>query len=627
MEKGALLQVAGLTTAFPTRRGLVRVVDDVSFTLAQNETLAIVGESGSGKSVLCLSVMGLIEAPGRVVAGAVRYGGRDLLAEPERHLRALRGADLGMVFQEPKSSLNPVITVGEQICEALYRKHRLRGAAATKRAAELLDQVRIPAPLQRLKQYPHELSGGMCQRVMIAIAIAGDPKILIADEPTTALDVTTQAQTIDLLSELQRALGMAILFVTHDLAVVAEIADRVAVMYAGRIVETAPVGMLFRQPRMPYTAGLLAAVPDPHAPERQRLQAIPGVVADPAALPSGCAFHPRCAFAEAACRAAVPTLAPLTKDHLVRCVRAETGQISHPPTVADTASAPALLRGAASAPLIEVRGLETGFPVRRGVFGGTKTWTKAVDGVDLTIYRGETLGLVGESGSGKTTLGRSILRLATPRTGTIRYDGVDLVSLRGEALKPFRSKMQIVFQDPATSLNPRMTVAAAIREALQIHGHTSSDEAIVALLEQTGLSAAHLNRTPGAFSGGQRQRIGIARALAVRPEFLVADEPVAALDVSVQAQIVNLLDDLRQALGLTMLFISHDLGVVRTLSDRIAVMYRGRIVEVGTVEQVFNAPRHPYTAKLLASVPARDPERSRRAARGSRAAAEGAATQ
>lgn len=603
-----LLDVRGLTVEFGTGGGTVHAVNDVSFTLAAGESLAIIGESGSGKSVTVQSLMGLIKRPpGRIAKGQALYRGRDLLALPEEELRQIRGPEIAMIFQDPMSSLNPVLSIGLQLTEALREHRGISQAEADRQALEMLELVGIANPAMRMRSYPHQFSGGQLQRIGIAMALVCKPSILIADEPTTALDVTIQAQIVELVARLQRQLGMAIIWISHDLSLVAGFVDRVAVMYAGSIVECAPVRDIFRDTAHPYTIGLLRSIPSLTA-DRTRLVPIKGAPPNLLLKPSFCAFAPRCEFATARCRSERPTQEPSGPDHQVACwewrglarpepVRAGEHQVAVMPT--------------GPTPLLSVSGLKVHYPIRRGVLRRQVGAVQAVDGVSFEVYRGETLALVGESGCGKSTTGRAILGLERPSAGSIRFDGDDYAQPSGELLAKRRRNMQMIFQNPFGSLNPRMTVGRIIGEGLRAQriGTRASREARVAeLLKLVGLRADLKTRYPFELSGGQRQRVGIARALAADPKFIIADEPISALDVSIQAQIVNLLDDLKSQLGLTYLFIGHDLSMVRYLSDRVAVMYLGRIVEIGATEDVFGAPRHPYTKALLSAIPVPDPE-------------------
>jgi peptide/nickel transport system ATP-binding protein len=558
-----VLSVAGLTTSFLRERQWIPVVRNVSFDIAAKETVAIVGESGSGKSVSALSIMRLIPKESGRIEGRVMLAGRDLMMLPEASMKDIRGNEIAMIFQEPMTSLNPVLTIGFQIAEALIQHRGLSRAAAEAETIRLLDRVRIPAAKSRFHEHPHRFSGGMRQRVMIAMALACKPKLLIADEPTTALDVTIQAQILELLKELQQEEGMSILFITHDMGVVAEIADRTVVMYGGQAVETDATARIFASPSHPYTRALLAAVP--------RLGSMDG--------------RPR------------PMRFPI--------VDKVTGTSDEPTETPDTVST-------AERPLLEVSNLTTRFPIRSGLFGKVSGRVHAVENISFSLCAGETLALVGESGCGKSTTGRSILKLIEPDTGTVLIDGQDVLAMNGRTLRDFRKHMQIVFQDPFASLNPRMSVGTAIAAPLLANGLATAAQArekVADLLTRVGLTADMAARFPHEFSGGQRQRICIARALALGPKLIVADEAVSALDVSVKAQVVNLMLDLQASMGLAYLFISHDIAVVERMSHRVAVMYLGEIVEIGPRAAVFGNPQHPYTKKLMAAVPVPDPAR------------------
>jgi ABC-type glutathione transport system ATPase component len=541
---GPLLAVEGLRVAFGSGPGALEVVHGLSFSVGRGETLALVGESGSGKSVTCLALMGLLPRPGaRVTAGRALFEGRDLLSLPDPELRAIRGDRIGMVFQEPMTSLNPVVTIGLQMTEALRAHRGLGTREARRRAAEMLGLVGLSAPERRLRQYPHELSGGMRQRVMLAMAMSLEPALLIADEPTTALDVTIQAQILELMRELQRRFGTSLILVTHDMGVVAEMADRVLVLRHGRAVEEGACAPLFRAPAAAYTRELLAAVP--------RID-----------------------------------------------------------TLGDRTAAPG------RTPVLKVAGLAKRFGRGPGWWRrGEGNAVRAVDGVALELGAGETLALVGESGSGKSTLGRLVARLEEPDAGRIEVAGEDITQTKGVALRRLRRAVQMVFQDPYASLNPRFTIGGTLVEPMVIHGLASGREArdrAAALLRRVGLAPEALQRYPHEFSGGQRQRIAIARALASEPRIVIADEPTSALDVSVQAQVLDLLEGLQAELGLSLLFISHDLAVVRRVSHRIAVMRAGRILELAPADRLFERPLHPYTQALLAAVPVPDPALARR---------------
>ncbi len=606
-----LLQVEGLKTWLGEGENPVRAVDGVDLEIRRGETFALLGESGCGKSMTALSIMRLLPPAGRIQGGVVRLGGTDLLTLPEHAMRQERGGRMGMIFQEPMTSLNPVLTIGAQIAESVRIHDPGSRDNVNGRVLELLKAVGIPDPERRLKEYPHQLSGGMKQRVMIAIALAGRPELLIADEPTTALDVTIQAQVLGLMKDLQKESGMAILLITHDLGVVAEVADRVAVMYAGQVVETAPCKQFFREPRHPYSRKLFRSLPG-EGKRGQKLAVIKGMVPPLDRVFSGCRFLERCDHAMEVCERQVPEWRAISTGHGLRChleewrPLAETTAQEEPAAGASPASADQLL---------EVDDLKLYFPIHKGFLKRVVGHVKAVDGVSLTIPPGHTLALVGESGCGKTTVGKGILQLTPPTEGSVRYGGDELTRLRGEALRRRRSDLQIIFQDPVASMNPRMLVRDIVAEGLVAQGLGGSraerEQRVEELLQQVGLPAEAAGRYPHEFSGGQRQRICVARALAVQPQLIVCDEPTSALDVSVQAQILNLLKDLQQRLGLSYLFITHNISVVAYLASEVAVMYLGRIVERGTVEEVLDAPRHPYTKALLSAVPVADPENLR----------------
>ncbi len=607
-----LLQVAGLKTRLGSERQPVRAVDGVDIEIRPGETFALLGESGCGKSMTALSIMRLLPPSGRIVAGTVRLGEVDLLALPEREMRGERGGRMGMIFQEPMTSLNPVLTIGAQIAEAVRIHDPEQGRKVEARVVELLRAVGIPDPERRSGEYPHQLSGGMKQRVMIAMALAGRPQLLIADEPTTALDVTIQAQVLNLLKELQRETGMAILLITHDLGVVAEVADRVAVMYAGQIVETAPCDRFFRDPHHPYSRMLFRSLPG-QAKRGERLAVIKGMVPALNQEFPGCRFLERCGEALPICETREPEWRESDAAHGVRCYL--EGPARESPSEKVVATGSPLEPQEAMQPLLEVEKLKVHFPIHKGIFKRVAGHVKAVDGLSFSIPAGRTLALVGESGCGKTTVGKGILQLLAPTVGSVRFDGEELTRLKGAALRRRRADLQIIFQDPVSSMNPRMLVRDIVAEGMvaqKIGGDRRARERRVAeLLEQVGLPADAADRYPHEFSGGQRQRICIARTLAVEPRLIVCDEPTSALDVSVQAQILNLLNDLQKRLGLSYLFISHNISVVAYLADEVAVMYLGRIVERGTVTEVLESPCHPYTRALLSAVPVPDPERRR----------------
>jgi oligopeptide/dipeptide ABC transporter ATP-binding protein len=625
----ALLEVDHLKVEFLTRGGWLPVMEDASFSIQRGQTLGLVGESGSGKTVSALAVMGLLPAKVSRLSGSIRFEGQELTSISPAKLRQLRGNEMAMIFQEPMTSLNPAYTVGNQIAEQVRTHLGLSRADAWKAAVRALDRAEIPQAGVRARDYPHAFSGGMRQRVMIAMALSCSPKLLIADEPTTALDVTTQAQIIDLLHVLQREDDMAIIFVTHDLGVIADVADDVVVMYAGQIAEQAAAARLFVRPRHPYTEALLDSIPQ-LTPKGEPLHAIPGMVPRPDRVPSGCRFAPRCSYAQDACRSApVPLVAPAdvaarpdgngegstASSSLVRCVRMDELVLSGPPpAVVPGVSETSTSGGAApeGAAVLDVSGLTKDFPIRSGVLRRTTGSVKAVDRVDLVVPTGTTLGLVGESGSGKSTLARLVLRLIDATEGKIVVDGKDISTLRGPQLRRHRETMQLVFQDPYSSLDPRQSIADIVGEPLAIHtsmNRTQREHRVVELLAQVGLDSHVLQRQPHEFSGGQRQRIAIARALALQPKLLVCDEPVSALDVSTQSQVINLLIDLQRELGIAYLFIAHDLSVVRHISNHIAVMYLGQIVEEGDADEVYERPTHPYTSALLSAIPVPDPAR------------------
>jgi peptide/nickel transport system ATP-binding protein len=606
-----VLRVENLATRLDTAQGEVRAVDGIDLELRKGECFALVGESGCGKSMTALSILRLLPEAGRITDGRVLLDGHDLLALPEAAMRAVRGRRVAMIFQEPATALNPVLTVGRQILEVIERHTSLDATAARKRALELLDAVGIPDPERRFEEYPFQLSGGLRQRVMIAGALAVDPEVLIADEPTTALDVTIQSQILDLLKKLQAERGMAVLLITHDLGIVAQMAQRVAVMYAGEIVEVGSREAFFRAPQHPYSRKLFEALPSPDK-RAGELAVIRGQVPPLTGVFRGCRFAERCEQVFDRCRQEAPRLVALPGAQQARCFLRERGP--EVPRATHAAAPGATVRSAAAgAVLLQVEDLKVHFPIRRGVFKRTIGQVKAVDGVSLSIREGRTLALVGESGCGKTTVGKAILRLVPPTAGRTVFAGADLAKLPREALRTMRRSMQIIFQDPYASLNPRMRVADILAEGMRSLGVGADDADRVrrmdALLEQVGLPGEAKLRYPHEFSGGQRQRIAIARALAVEPKLIVCDEPTSALDVSVQAQILNLLRSLQQRLGIAYLFITHNISVVEYLAHEVAVMYLGRIVEQGSAEEVLGAPKHPYTEALLSAVPTVDGER------------------
>jgi peptide/nickel transport system ATP-binding protein len=638
-----VLEVSDLHVTFPSEDGRVHAVRGVNFSLMSGEVLGIVGESGSGKSVTSMAVMGLLDENARV-EGSVKMHGTELLGRSDSYMSRIRGDKIAMVFQDPLSALTPVYTIGSQLVEALQIHNTYTDREAEARAIELLDLVGIPNPEIRFKSFPHEFSGGMRQRAMIAMAIANDPDLIICDEPTTALDVTIQAQILELLKTAQEETGAAVIMITHDLGVVAGLADKVAVMYAGRVVERGTVDDIFYGTRMPYTIGLLGALPRPDQTSEEALATLEGNPPSMLELPTGCPFAPRCPLVEDRCRAGEPMLvatdaykdsaeasagdagggelvaAGVVEPHRVACIRHEDIARNHW-HFADIYPIPSHIDRAAGRRgreerdvVLEVRDLTKFFPLTKGaVFKRRVGTVHAVDGISFEIRQGETLGLVGESGSGKTTTLLEILDLKAPENGRIVVLGKDTSQMSNRIRKETRRDLQVVFQDPMASLDPRMPVFDIIAEPLKYNGYSKDriEKRVEELMALVGLEPAHVNRYPRHFSGGQRQRIGIARALALEPKLLVLDEPVSALDVSIQAGVINLLDQLKTELGLSYLFVAHDLSVIRHIADRVAVMYLGRLVEVGSVEEVFDRPRHPYTQALLSAIPIPDPAKER----------------
>jgi len=579
MNENRLIEVNDLRVHFPLEERTVKAVDGVSWHIDKGETVAVVGESGSGKSVTAMSIMRLTDNMGGVITGEMNFrkpDGKvlDIAKQPMSVMRDLRGNDISMIFQEPMTSLNPVFTVGFQIAEAIMLHQGKTEEEALSQALEMLKLVRIPEPEKQLSQYPHQLSGGMRQRVMIAMALSCRPSLLIADEPTTALDVTIQAQILDLIKMLQQEIGMSVMFITHDMGVVAEVADRVVVMWQGKKVEEGPVHEIFHNPQHPYTKALLDAVP--------RLGSMQG-------------FKQPAKFANVDITRSEGDIVTETSEDK----RRELIEIKD--TVRRDLE-----------PLLQVKGLTTRFDIKTGLFGGAGARVHAVENLSFDLLQGETLSLVGESGCGKSTTGRSIIRLVEPNRGSVRFEGREMSGLNAKQMRPLRREMQMIFQDPFASLNPRMTAGAAIAEPMIVHGLANgreADERVVALLRRVGLDAEHASRYPHEFSGGQRQRLCIARALGLNPKMIIADEAVSALDVSIQAQVLNLMMELQEELGLSYLFISHDMAVVERVSHRIAVMYLGEIVEIGPRQAIFENPQHPYTKKLMAAVPIADPDR------------------
>ncbi len=585
MGKQKLLDVENLVVQFETENGTVTAVKNISFTLFRGETVGIVGESGSGKSVTSLAIMRLIaEPPGRIAGGKITYyteGGDsiDLLALSEKEMEGYRGNELAMIFQEPMTSLNPVYTCGAQVLEAILTHQNISKSEAEKQTIALFEKVKLPDPERAFRSFPHQLSGGQKQRVMIAMAMSNNPSVLIADEPTTALDVTVQKTILALMKELQREMNAAIVFITHDLGVIAEVADRVLVMYKGEIVEQGSVENIFKSPQHPYTKSLLACRP----PLGDRLRRLP-VVADFMAIEKQADGSTRI----------VEKYNSI--DHILASVKI--------PQAETDARLIELMKGE---PILRVQNLKTYYPSKKNFWGKPIEFVKAVDDVSFDVYEGETLGLVGESGCGKTTLGRTILKLSPATEGSIFYKGKDLTKLNALEMKDLRKDIQIIFQDPYSSLNPRMTVGSAIMEPMQVHNLYKNDaerkEKVIELLETVSLSSEHFNRYPHEFSGGQRQRICIARALALNPKFIICDESVSALDVSVQAQVLNLLIDLRQKMKFTCIFISHDLSVVKFISDRMVVMNKGKIEEIGAADDIYAHPQRDYTKGLIDAIP------------------------
>jgi len=628
-----LLSVRDLKTYFVADEGTTRAVDGATFDVWPGQTLGIVGESGCGKSVTARSILRIVEAPGRTIGGhaVLRHAGEavDLIAlKPNsRRMRSIRGRVIAYVFQEPMASFSPVHTIGNQIVEVIQHHLRLGGRAARERGIDLLQHVGIPRAAERMDEYAFQLSGGLRQRAMIAMALACDPALLIADEPTTALDVTTQAQILDLLRDLQRQNGMAIMLITHNLGVVAEMANDVAVMYLGRVVESGPVERIFDHPQHPYTRALLESIPSITDRPRTYLPTIAGTLPHPFDRPSGCAFHPRCpSFMAGVCDQDSPDVISLGDAQTVSCFLYD-GQLratadrpaplntSHDGRAVVTSRALEPDRSPSAPPLLDVRQLSKSYPIERGWLRSVVGQVRAVERVSFQLYASETLALVGESGCGKTTTARCILRAVDPTGGEVLFHSaagavVDVARVSRTQLRPLRREMQMIFQDPFSSLNPRMTLLDIVAEPLLVNGIGSRTERIdrvSELLALVGLRPEYMRRYPHAFSGGQRQRIGIARALALEPRLVVADEAVSALDVSVQAQILNLLLELQQRLGLTYLFVAHDLSVVKHISDRVAVMYVGQLVELAETQALFERPLHPYTSALLGSIPIPDP--------------------
>lgn len=582
-----LLSIHNLTIGFQTESGLSPGVQGINFQVQRGETVALVGESGSGKSITSLSILQLLPMPpARCLSGEILFTGSnqpgiDLLKQSPEQMQKIRGAAIAMIFQEQMTSLNPVFTCGDQLTETIRVHSRMSGEQARQRAIALFEKVKLPDPEGMLSRYPHQLSGGQKQRVMIAMAMSNSPSLLICDEPTTALDVTVQKTILELIRELQQTENMGVIFITHDLGVVAEIADRALVLYKGKIVEEGNVATLFRHPQHPYTKGLLNCRPVLHV-KGERLPVVSDFMGEGGDKPQAASGKPQGS----------------------EKLPAASGKLQGSESAAAEASLPERKAGQ---PLIQVHDLSVWYPSKKTFLGKVLRYNKAVDRVSFDVYEGETLGLVGESGCGKTTLGRALLRLIEPTGGRILFEGADLATHSAGTLKKLRSRIQIIFQDPYSSLNPRLTIGSAIAETLKVHGlaHTKKQrrEQVITLLEKVSLKAEHFDRYPHEFSGGQRQRIVIARALALRPSFIVCDESVSALDVSVQAQVLNLLNDLKKEFGFTVVFISHDLSVIRYISDRILVMNKGRIEEIGEAEAVYSHPKQAYTRRLIEAIP------------------------
>jgi peptide/nickel transport system ATP-binding protein len=576
-----LLEVKNLVTEFRTEDETVRAVNGISFTLHQGETLGIVGESGTGKSVTSLSIMRLVKSPpgkisgGEIIYHSKKFGPVDLLKLSEEEIRLFRGNDIAMIFQEPMTSLNPVYSCGDQVMEAILLHQHCTPKSARQKTLELFKEVQLPRPEAMMDAFPHQLSGGQRQRVMIAMAISCNPSILVADEPTTALDVTVQDTILKLLQKLQKERGMSIVFITHDLGVIAELADRVIVMYKGKIVEEGSAWKIFANPQHPYTKGLLACRP----PLSKRYHWLPTISDFMITREDG-----------------TLTQSPYTIEQITtKLIVSKRERESRHKEIYS------------AEPMLSIKNLKTYFPIHSGLFGGSKNFVKAVDDVSFDVYPGETLGLVGESGCGKTTLGRTILRLIEPTGGQIIYKGTDIRTLSSGEMRPLRKNMQIIFQDPYSSLNPRITVGEALMEPMRVHNLYENEkfrkDKAIELLHKVNMAEAHFYRYPHEFSGGQRQRICIARALALNPEFIICDESVSALDVSIQAQVLNLLRQLQKEFKFTYIFISHDLSVVKFMSDRMIVMQGGKIVEMGEADSIYNNPQTEYTQKLISAIP------------------------
>ncbi len=618
-----VLEIEDLSTHIQLTKSVVQAVGNVSMHIEPGETLGLVGESGCGKSMTGLSIMGLLPPGGSIIGGSVKLDGRELVGLPQDDLRKLRGNEMAMIFQDPLTSLDPTKTIGYQVAEPVRLHRGANKEEALDRAVEVLGLVGLPKPKERLSDYPHQLSGGLRQRIMIAMALACEPKLLIADEPTTALDVTIQAQILALLDDLKQRLGMSILLITHDMGVIAGHADRVNVMYAGRIVETAETGELFARMNHPYTQALLASIPRLTMDVKQRLASIPGIPPDLSHPPAGCRFAPRCSRATDKCRAEEPGLIGTSVDHLFSCWHPVDGQLvieAVPRAAAAGLQVAEPSVGAENgetvtdAPLLKITDLVKEFPITAGVLQRQVGSVKAVSGVSFALNKGETFGLVGESGCGKTTVGRLVVALERPDSGSVALRGADVARMKGAQLRRTRKDLQLMFQDPYASLDPRMRVGAIIREPMdiqQIGSRKERQERVQELLDEVGLPRNAVERFPHEFSGGQRQRIGLARALTLNPPVIVADEPVSALDVSIRAQVLNLMKRLQGSHDLSYIVISHDLAVVKYMADRIGVMYLGKMVEMGSGNDIYERAAHPYTAGLIAAIPVPEPEVAR----------------
>jgi peptide/nickel transport system ATP-binding protein len=624
-----VLEIDDLSTHIQLTKSVVQAVGNVSLRIEAGETLGVVGESGCGKSMTGLSIIGLLPPGGAIVNGSIKLDGRELVGLPKEDLQHIRGNDIAMIFQDPLTSLDPTKTIGYQVAEPVRLHRDVSNTEAMDRAAEVLGLVGLPRPRERLEDYPHQLSGGLRQRVMIAMALSCEPRLLIADEPTTALDVTIQAQILALLDELKERLGMAMLLITHDMGVIAGHADRINVMYAGRMVENTETGLLFKHMHHPYTQALLASIPRLSQDNTQRLLSIPGIPPDLSDPPTGCRFAARCSRATDKCRTDEPPLTGETADHLFSCWHPVDGPLAlNAEPVRPAAATIAVAEreaeadvdpAANGAPLLEVRNLVKEFPVTSGAILQRKVGSvKAVSDVSFTVHAGQTFGLVGESGCGKTTIGRLVVALEKPTSGAVSLRGENVSEMGARELRQKRRDLQLMFQDPYSSLDPRMRVGAIIKEPLSIQhigSRQQQQDRVHELLAEVGLPRNAVERYPHEFSGGQRQRIGLARALTLNPGVIVADEPVSALDVSIRAQVLNLMKRLQADHGLTLIVISHDLAVVKYMADRIGVMYLGKLVESGSGEDIYQRAAHPYTAGLIATIPVPEPEVARATAK------------